>query len=268
VSVEPTIRDKELSAFGLEGKTAVVTGAGSGIGRATAKLLASVGAKVVVSDLDIDSARAVCDEISVIAGSALPVACDVSDAAQVTALFVETLRAFGGTDVLVNNAAYRPKMDFMTMTVAQWDRMHEVNTRGTFLCMQSAIAQMRGHGRGGSIVNISSIGALHPTILKNAHYDSSKAGVNALTRATAMEFAREGIRINAIMPGGVDTEGSRKMRDTGEAATGPMISPDRHLFGRIANPIELARPILFLASPAASFITGAVLAVDGGYLVS
>ena len=178
------------------------------------------------------------------------------------------LDAFGGIDILVNNAAYHPKADFMEMSVATWDRMHEVNTRGTFLCMREAIRvmQRQGRERGGAIVNISTIGAVHPTIFSNTHYDSSKAAVIGLTRTAAAEFARDGIRINAIMPGGVDTEGSREMRRQGHVFTGPMTMAGRMLLGS-AQPIQLASAILFLASPASSYMTGHAMAVDGGYLV-
>lgn len=257
------------SLFGLHGRTAFVTGAASGIGKATAHLLAQAGAKVVVADLDLAGARAVADEIAATGPGAIGVRCDVAEEAEVAAAFEQAAKAFGGCNVLVNNAAFRPKADFMTMAAAQWDQMHAVNTRGTFLCMREAIKLMRAGGRGGSIVNISTIGSLHPTILANAHYDSSKSGVNALTRTAACEFAGDNIRINAILPGGVDTEGSRRMREAGMVAQGPMTAfPQRFPMKRLAQPAELAQAILFLASPAASYITGALLPVDGGYTVS
>jgi NAD(P)-dependent dehydrogenase (short-subunit alcohol dehydrogenase family) len=181
-----------------------------------------------------------------------------------------TVESFGGVDLLVNNAAYRRKGAFLSLTVEEWDRMHAVIARGTFLCMRDTIRQMRRQGRGGAIVNVSTIGAAHPTIFNNAHYDSAKSGVNALTRSCAIEFAADGIRINAVMPGGVDTEGMKKMRlstDSGYVSQGPMTLPGRMPMG-VALPIQLASAILFLASPASSYMTGHVMAVDGGYLVS
>ena len=154
------------------------------------------------------------------------------------------------------------------MSVATWDYMHAVNTRGTFLCMREAIKLMRASGKGGSIVNISTIGTLHPTIFNNTHYDSSKAGVNAMTQTSAVEFASDGIRVNAILPGGTDTEGSQKLKAAGVTTKGPiMIGQGRVPMSRIASPSELAQAILFLASPASSFVTGVLLPVDGGFSI-
>jgi len=256
------------SIYGLHGLTAVVTGAASGIGKHTARLFASVGANLVVADLDGEGANAVAAEIEQDGSRAIGVRCDISSEAEVKAAFAATATAFGGIDILVNNAAYRPKADFMEMSVDTWDFMHAVNTRGTVLCMREAIRLMRASGKGGSIVNISTIGALHPTIFNNTHYDSSKAGVNALTQTSAVEFAPDRIRVNAILPGGTDTEGSRKLRAAGVTAKGPiMLAPGRIPLGRMAAPEELAQAILFLASPASSYITGVLLPVDGGYAV-
>ena len=256
------------SIFGVQGLTAVVTGAASGIGKRTARLFASVGANVVVADLDDENAKAVAAEIEGAGGRALAVRCDISSESEIKALFQATAAAFGGVDILVNNAACRPKADFMEMSADTWDLMHAINTRGTFLCMREAIRLMRASGKGGSIVNISTIGSLHPTIFNNTHYDSSKAGVNALTQTSAVEFAPDKIRVNAILPGGTDTEGSRKLRNAGVTTKGPiMLAPGRIPMGRMAAPEELANAILFLASPASSYITGVLLPVDGGYAI-
>ena len=170
--------------------------------------------------------------------------------------------------MLVNNAAYRNKASTMDMPVAEWDVMHAVCTRGTFLCLREAVKQMRGRG-GGAIVNISSMSAQHPTIFPNMHYDSAKAGVDAITRLAAIEFGREGIRVNSVLPGGMATPGPDKMRamaaQGGPKIDGPAVMPGRSILGRVAQPIEVARAVLFLASEAASFITGAELLVDAGF---
>lgn len=257
----------ELKLYGLWGKVAIVTGAAQGIGAATARLFASVGAKVVIADLKLETARQVADEIG--GDRAMAVQTDVSDERSVIALFAKAREAFGALDVVVNNAAYRPKSPFLTMTVEQWEVMHSVIARGTFLCCREAIGMMKEQGRGGAIVNISSVSAAHPTILNNVHYDAAKAGVEGTTRALAYEFAADGIRVNAIRPGATASEGSVAMRASGLVSVGPLASTDRiPLEHRPATPAEVARAILFLASPAAGFITGQALAVDGGFLVS
>ncbi|MDE8345006.1 MAG: SDR family NAD(P)-dependent oxidoreductase [Acidocella sp.] len=266
----PVSNEKLNALFAIPSKIAIVTGAASGIGKATAHLFAHAGAKLVIADIDIKAAQNVASDIITAGGEALAVAVDISEETQVQRLFKRLFDAYGGIDILVNNAAYRPKADFLEMSVETWDRMHDVNTRGTFLCMREAIKLMRiqGADRGGAIVNISTIGAAHPTIFNNTHYDSSKSAVNGMTRTAAAEFAGDGIRINAIMPGGVHTEGTMKMQDGNAVSTpkGPIMMPGRMLLG-MASPLQLASAILFLASPASSFMTGHIMAVDGGYLV-
>lgn len=251
-----------LSVYGLEGKTAIVTGAGSGIGRATATLFTQVGARVLFVDVAEDAVR----EAATAAGSPHAV-CDISDEAQVIATFGKAREVLGGLDVLANVAAYRRKADTMSMPASEWDIMHAVTTRGTFLMMREAIKIMREQERGGAIVNVSSVSADHPTIFNNMHYDSAKAGVDAMTRAAAVEFAGDGIRVNSIQPGGTASGGAKRMGEE-IAMRGPMTAPGRIPLGRISDPIEQARAILFLASDAASYITGHHLTVDGGYHVS
>ena len=252
-----------LSPFGLSGKTALVTGAASGIGRATATLFTQVGARVLFADVDEAGVR----EAAAAAGADHAI-CDISDEGQVEALFAKAKALFGGRlDVLANVAAYRRKADTMTMPVSEWDLMHAVTTRGTFMMMREAIKIMREQASGGAIVNVSSVSAVHPTIFNNTHYDSAKAGVDAMTRAMAIEFAANRIRINSVQPGGTATGGAARM-DTELKTAGPMTAPGRIALGRISDPIEQARGILFLASEAASYITGHHLTIDGGYAVS
>jgi NAD(P)-dependent dehydrogenase (short-subunit alcohol dehydrogenase family) len=259
------------SLYTIPGKVAIVTGGGSGIGEATATLMAQAGARVVVADLVEAEAQRVADAIVNAGGEAIAVKVDISEEPEVQAMAARAVEGLGGIDILVNNAAYRPKADFFEMSVAEWDKMHAVNTRGTFLCSREVIKVMRrqGKARGGAIVNVSTIGTALPTIVNNVHYDSSKGGVNAITKSTASEFAAEGIRINAVMPGGVDSAGARRMRadpTMNLPMRGPITMPGRMLLG-VATPLQLASAILFLASPAASFMTGHIMAVDGGYLV-
>lgn len=252
-----------LAPFGLKGKVALITGAASGLGKATAELFLKVGASVVIVDLDAAAAEAAAAELAAV-GLAAGVGADVADEGSVMAAFAAAAQRFGGVDVLVNNAAYRTKADTMTMPVEEWDRMHAVNTRGTFLCMRAAVPQMRARG-GGAIVNISSMSAQHPTIFPNMHYDSSKAGVDAITRLAALEFAADNIRVNSVLPGGMDTQGGANIRAANVNMAGPALIPGRNPLGRMAQPIEMARAVLFLASEASSYITGVELLVDGGF---
>ena len=263
-------RQQALAPFQLNGKVALITGAASGLGKATATLFLDVGASVIIADLNEEGAKATADELAS-RGPTLGVGMDVSDEAAVKRGFAAAAERFGGVDILVNNAAYRGKANTMDMSVAEWDIMHAVIGRGSFLCLREAVSQMRGRG-GGSIVNISSMSAQHPTIFPNMHYDSAKAGVDAITRLAAVEFAGDNIRVNSVLPGGMATPGPEKMRAAqaagGAVIAGPAVMPGRSLMGRAADPIEMARAVLFLASDAGSYITGIELLVDAGFTKS
>ncbi len=260
-----TARTEEaLAAFRVDGKVCVITGAASGMGRTTARLFAATGGRIVVLDLNEAGAQETVDAIREVGGEAIAVRCDLADENEVIAAFDRAAAEFGPVDVLVNCAAYRGKAEFMEVTQQQWDDMFAVTTRGTFYTMRAAIRQMIGTGRGGTIVNISSVCAQHCSIFANAHYDAAKAGVEALTRAAAVEFADHKIRVNCIAPGGIKTEGLANIQSSINFR-GPATQPGRMLWG-YAEPIELSRAILFLASPASSYMTGHVMAVDGGFL--
>lgn len=258
--------------YQLQGKTAVVTGAGRGIGLAVADLLAAAGARIVVADILANESEAAAAEIRRNGGEALAVTVDIAEETAVKQLYAQATQQFSSVDVLVHCAAIFPKYPLLQITVEQWDRVQAVNLRGTMLVMREAIAQMRKGGRGGAIVNISSVSGEREVVFHNAAYGASKAGMTNLTRAAALEFGSDNIRVNAVLPGGTATPGaaeaSAKMRAAGYELKGPMVHPGRIPLGAMGTPQDIAAACLFLASPAARYITGQCLAVDGGFLIS
>lgn len=256
----------DLSMFRLDDKVAVVTGAASGIGQGIAELFARVGAQVIVADINLQAALAVAEGIEGQGGKARAMLVDVSNEANVIEAFDQVIAQFGGLDILVNNAAIFPKRPFLEVETEFWDKLQSINLRGTFLCLREAIKHMKAFG-GGSIVNISSVSSMQAVVYHNATYNASKAGVNALTRTTALEFAADGIRVNAVLPGGVPTAGA-KAASLAIEIKGSMLGQGRIPLGGMGEPQDIAHAVLFFASPASRYITGQLLAVDGGFLVS
>jgi NAD(P)-dependent dehydrogenase (short-subunit alcohol dehydrogenase family) len=257
--------------FGLRGKSVVVTGGSSGIGKGIADLFVTAGAKVVVAGSTASKVAAVAAELKDRAeanSDCIGIAVDVTDERSVIQMLEGTVSAFGGIDILVNCAGIFPFAPFLQASVELWDRVHAVNTRGVFLCCREAIKHMQGAGRGGAIVNVSSTSSQQTTVYGHAQYGSSKAGVNMLTRTIALEFAPYQIRANAVLPGGVMTEGSEAMLTGEQPPKGPCMNPDRFPLRRAGRVTEIANACLFLASPAASYITGQLLTVDGGFCLS
>jgi NAD(P)-dependent dehydrogenase (short-subunit alcohol dehydrogenase family) len=241
----------------LSGKVVLVTGAGKGIGQALAERFAGAGCQVIVNDVDAVTAGVAAAEINTNGGSAIGIAADGSNGEQVGAMFDQVADTFGRIDVLLNNAGIvSPMLHFFDGDEAWWRRIIDVNLTGHFLCSHRA-ARMMAKAGGGSIINMSSGGATRAHRSFTA-YDASKGGIEALTRAMALDLGPYNIRVNALMPGSIDTSGlgvdDRKLR--GENVP----------LGRIGEPSDMTGAALFLASDDASYITGDVIKVDGGML--
>jgi 3-oxoacyl-[acyl-carrier protein] reductase len=243
----------------LEGRVALVTGAGGGIGAATARRFAREGATVVVNNVDLELARPLVTELQKEGARALSIAADVTVRADVEAMVDHVVGEFGRLDVLVNNAGVNRDAMSHKMTEEQWDQVLAVNLKGTFLCAQAVLAGMRERGWG-RVIDTSSVGSLGN--IGQANYAASKAGVIGLTRTLALECARYGITVNCIAPGPVMT---RMLAGVPEAIREKIVA--KVPVGRIARPEEIAAVHAFLASEDAAFITGQVLFVDGGMSV-
>jgi NAD(P)-dependent dehydrogenase (short-subunit alcohol dehydrogenase family) len=247
----------------LSGKVAVITGAGAGIGRAAALRLAEAGARILCVDMDSAAATKTADLLAPCAGVEVSVA-DVRDPERVEAAAGAAIRAWGHIDIVVNCAGIYPHSPVLETTPELWDNVQAINVRGTFLTSQACARRMQG----GSIVNIASKSALQPT-RGLAHYAASKGAVVGLTKALALELGSQGIRVNAVAPGAVQTEGTAAL--SGSLTTDAMPAPDepqgRQSFARIAHPDEIARIILFLASDWSSFMTGTTVLADAGYVL-
>ena len=243
----------------LAGKTAIITGGASGLGRATALLFAKEGAQVAIADVSVDGAAAVQAEITQSGGAALAVSCDVSDQAQVKQAVDATLDRFGKIDILVNNAGVNALSDETvdSLPLEEWDRAFSINALGPYLFCRHVIPSMKAQ-RQGSIVNVSSNGAIYGSNGGHASR-ASKAALFSLTRTLAIELADDNVRVNCLCPGAMDTPLRRLA-----AETRSVVSPTTIPLGRVADPQEIAYFILFLASDEASYVTGAVHVADGG----
>ena len=253
----------------LRGRVAVITGAGSGIGRACALRLAQAGASIVAGDVRGDAASATADAVAALGGDAAPSTIDVRHDDQCRALASDALSTFGQIDIVVNGAGIFPPSPMFDMTVDAWDRVLEINTRGTFLVSRACAEHMQG----GAIVNIASKSAMQPTA-GLAHYAASKGAVVMLTKSLALELAPRRIRVNAIAPGAVDTEGASATAAAFAERAGVDLSEIKKAYcvrnpiGRECEPDEIARVALFLASPLSSYVNGETILTDGGHLLT
>lgn len=248
-------------SFLVTGQTAVVTGGGGGLGRAAALLLAAAGAAVAVLDRDGAAAGEVAAEITASGGKASVHAVDVTDEAAIEAALADVQAAYGSIDILINNAGIAVRSKATEMALPDWNRVVDVNLTGMFLVARAAARYMLG-GDGGAIVNTASIMGLSGGLFPNVAYQTTKGGIVNMTRALAIEWAPK-VRVNAVAPTFVRTGLTDKLLQNADVlATIEAATP----LGRLAEPEEIAAGMLFLTSPAASMITGAILPIDGGYL--
>ena len=249
-----------LGPFGLEGRVAIVTGAGGGLGYAICPGLAAAGAAVACVDVDRSKAADVAREVEAAGGRAVPIEADISDEHAIREATTRVVAELGGIDILVNNAAIYPRREWTEITAEEWDRVLAVNLRGYFLCARAVFDSMRERGRG-RIINLSSltffIGFTHLL-----DYVSSKGAVIGFTRSLAREIGSTGVTVNAIAPGAFPTD-AEKIHPNPEEYNQFVL--DQQSLKRRGTPEDIANLVVFLASDAASFITGQTIVIDGGW---
>jgi gluconate 5-dehydrogenase len=251
--------------FDITGKVAIITGGGRGLGAALARGFAEAGAHVVIGDQDAQTAQASAAQIVERGGQASAAGCDITDPAAVQALIDLAQRQFGGLDVLVNNAGINIPKPAEQLSLEEWNRILGVNLTGTFICCQAAGAMMLAQGSG-CIINICSAhGHVGSYVHKAAAYNASKAGVINLTRSLALEWGERGVRVNGISPGALATELMATRLANPEYVRKTL---ERLAIKRIGTPEDVVGAALFLASPAAGWISGHILGVDGGWLAA
>jgi 2-hydroxycyclohexanecarboxyl-CoA dehydrogenase len=262
----------------LKGKIAIVTGAGSGLGKATAQLFAQEGARVVVADISQRRAEAVAEEINGASRrkKAVALRADVSKKAEVEALVAEARKRFGPISILVNNAGIAQIKNFLDISPAEWQRMLDVHMKGTFLCTQAVIGDMSA-AKWGRVINTASVAGMTGGP-QNAHYAAAKAAIIGFTRSLAWEYARSGITVNAVAPGLIDNivqaiQGQAEGSTVGGNIPSAKAEQVMQFFLRripvrqLGRPIDIASAHLYLASDDAAYVTGQVLSPNGGYVM-
>ncbi|OGF65934.1 SDR family oxidoreductase [Candidatus Giovannonibacteria bacterium RIFCSPLOWO2_02_FULL_43_11b] len=259
------MKQKTISELmNLGGKTAIVTGGAMGIGLGIASRLAEAGANVLIADLDEKEGEKSAD------GKRVKfLKTDVSQEDDIKKMIETAVKEFGSLDIIVNNAGIYPQKPVSQMTKEDFDKVMSVNLRSVFLCTREASNQMISQGKGGKIINITSIDALHPSMIGLAHYDASKHGVWGFTKNSALELAEHKIWVNAIAPGGIATPGIAKMSPAGANMEKFLeVFLAKIPMRRMGDPDDIGKVALFLASDLASYMTGSQIVVDGGVLLS
>ena len=251
-------------AFTLGGKTALVTGAGSGLAEIIAITLAQAGARLIVAHDEVREAERVAAAIRDAGGVARAVACDPADEASVVELFADAARAGAIPDIVVIGAMMQGGVPAIDMSTDQWDSMYAVNIRGAFITAREAIRLLKQEGRPGRIIALSTIGSEHPVLIGNAAYGSSKAALNQLCRNLAYEHAGDRITVNAILPGAIP--GSAPKMAGAVAAHGPGANLDRHL-GGFGDPMHVGWLAVYLAGPVGGYVSGQTVVIDGGFQI-
>jgi NAD(P)-dependent dehydrogenase (short-subunit alcohol dehydrogenase family) len=248
----------------MKNKIALVMGGGAGTGRATALAFAREGAKVVIADINEDGARESLEQVQAMGGEGLALPCDMGVGADIENVMAQIRQAFGALHMVSNNAALgAPNKPVTELSEKEWDRCHSVTLKGVWLCMKYQLPLIEESG-GGAIVNIASVSGIRGEVFQSA-YAAAKGGVITLSKAVAAEYAKRGVRVNTICPGGINSGGMQfylekmpEMRDK---------TLNAHAMGRLAEPEEIADAVVYLCSDRASFITGHDLVVDGGVMV-
>jgi NAD(P)-dependent dehydrogenase (short-subunit alcohol dehydrogenase family) len=247
----------------LEDKVAVVTGGASGIGRATVLAMSAAGARIAIADITTASGEGLAAEVTASGGEAFFMATNVASSASIEALFDAVIARWGRLDCAFNNAGVAGQGNFtIDTTEADWDRTHNINLKGVWLCLRREITDMLKTG-GGAIVNTASVAGLVGW-RGGAIYSASKHGVVGLTKSAALEYARHGVRVNAVCPGVIDTPMGAPATQTSGVVHDKLLA--RHPAGRFGDATEVANAVVWLCSSASSFTTGHALTVDGGYV--
>ena len=252
----------------LSGKVAIVTGGAMGIGYGISYRLAEAGASVVIADMNKSAADEAVAKLTANGWKAFAVSVDVSDAKQVEQMVETTITSYGSVDILVNDAGIYPNVPVMQLSEEEFDKIISINLKGVFLTTKAVAAQMINQGKGGKIINITSVDAIHPSMVGLATYDASKHGVWGFTKNIALELAPHKIWVNAIAPGGINTPGSGADKMTKEIEEQMKPFLEKIPMKRMGEPDDIGKAALFLASDLSSYMTGSQVVVDGGVLLS